>query len=75
MMLFEVKNKLLLGVDNKEVNTHKAVEHPPCCRCLDSFALLIREVLLLLFETLPDAVLQGRVDQQTGAAPVWTLPH
>ena len=57
MVLFEVENKLLLGVDNEQVNTHKAVEHPPCCRCLGSFALLVGKVLPLSFEALADAVL------------------
>ena len=64
MVLFEVKNKLLLGVDNEQMDAYKVLKHPLCRGLLRGLALPVGKVLLPLFETLANAVLQGGINEQ-----------
>ena len=65
VLVGQIQNHESLSRDVEHMNPHEVVEHPACRRVLDALAFLVRKGGLMLLEGRADAVLQGRIDEQT----------
>ena len=65
MLVSQIEHEEPLPRDGEHMNPHKGVEDPPCGGGLYGLAFLVRKGGLVLRERVTDAILSGRIDQQT----------
>ena len=65
MLIGEIQHDGPLAWSDEEMNAHKIMKYPPGRWILHTFPLLIGKGRVMLLKRLPNAVLQGRIHQQT----------
>ena len=65
VLVGQIEHEEPLPRDVEHMNPHKVVEDPPCGGGLGGFAFLVRKGGLVLLECVADAILEGRIDEQT----------
>ena len=65
MLIGEIQHDGPLSWSDEEMNAHKIMQHPPGRWILHTFPLLIGKGRVMLLKRLTNAVLEGRIHQQT----------
>ena len=65
VLVGQIEHKEPLPRDVEHVNPHKVMEDPPRGGVLDALAFLVWKHSPVLLERIADAVLKGRIDEQT----------
>ena len=65
VLVGQIEHEEPLPRDVEHMHPHKGVEDPPCDGVLDAGALLVWKRRPVLLERAADAILSGRIDEQT----------